>query len=214
MRLSCRSCVVTVVAVFLGLLAASPHRAADPTAREERPAFPRGKIKATVQAGSFPAPVQLYRFALRGRLTPFWQEYQPALRLETHIFHLIDRGTGEEVWSKALPRTTFQNLSYAWPEGKARPFPAYTVGHLLVLPVGHLVFGIDPLARKILWQFNLVSPDRPDTVPGFVHAAADPHGDSMKAVYANGWNPAGRGGGDRCRHGRRVRADPRRADGP
>ena len=66
-----------------------------------------------------------------------------------------------------------------------------TLGHLVVLPVGHMVFGIDPVNQKLLWERNLHSPiaalgGHPET-PGNTNfsqpLAVDPLDGSVVAVY-------------------------------
>jgi outer membrane protein assembly factor BamB len=86
----------------------------------------------------------------------------------------------KEVWSTKLTETMFQVLSNqvlgqqnmnnnmnlgmggiapAMPinpnDNPHARFPYATVGHLIVLPLGHRVFGIDPVNRRRLWEVDL-----------------------------------------------------------
>ena len=69
-----------------------------------------------------------------------------------------------------------------------------TLGHLIVLPVGHMVFGIDPVNQKVLWERNLHTPiaalsgrvDVPST-PGYNQLIPDPRDGSILVIYPEGW---------------------------
>ncbi len=70
-----------------------------------------------------------------------------------------------------------------------------TLGHLIVLPVGHMVFGIDPVNQKVLWERNLHTPItalggrvEPSGTPGYNQLVPDPlDKNSVLVIYPEGW---------------------------
>jgi outer membrane protein assembly factor BamB len=67
-------------------------------------------------------------------------------------------------------------------------FPFQNVGHLVVLPVGHMVFGIDPVGRRVLWEKDLTGTgggQLPNLLPGSY--AVSPRDGSLRVTYADGW---------------------------
>src|SRR5262249_18801379 len=107
-------------------------------------------------------------------------------------FKLLDRVTLEERMTERLNNTsTFQNLLYNPYDrsGGYNPPPpqAYkTVGHLIVLPVAHMVFGIDPVNKKVLWEKNLYGSGTPQINPNNP-MIIDPHDNTLNILYTDGW---------------------------
>lgn len=136
-----------------------------------------------------------------------------------------DNHTPKEVWSVKLTETMFQtlsnqilgqqflgqqnnamNLGMGMPGGmppinpnnnpNAR-FPYSTVGHLIVLPLGHRVFGIDPVNHRVLWEKDLSEgagmvrtvPGNPrGPVPNPQHPpVVDPRDGSVLVTYTDNW---------------------------
>jgi outer membrane protein assembly factor BamB len=141
-----------------------------------------GKIKVTEERGSFPFQNQTYYFARAGEALPFFDRNRVALRLDYHQFKLIDRATGEERWGKNLTRTMFQNIVYSQPS--APKFSFQNLGHLVVLPVGHMVFGIDPVHQRVLWEKNLAGPGA--GMPNY-QLTLDPRDGSPQIIFSDGW---------------------------
>ena len=94
-----------------------------------------------------------------------------------------------------LTQTHFQQFMNIWtPQGQ----PAQTkhhfmnMGHLVVLPLGHMVFGIDPVEKKVLWEKNLYGPVPAGQLPqlGNQNGAAitvDPRDNTIQIFYQDGW---------------------------
>jgi len=146
-----------------------------------------GKIKATEERGSFPYQHQTYQFGLQGENTPFFQRNQLVLRFDSHHLKMVDRSTNEERWDLALTRTMFQNLVYG--QQGAR-FSYQNMGHLVVLPLGHMVYGINPVTGKQLWEKNLQAPITPAstaTPPAYNQLIVDPQDNSLQVIYPDGW---------------------------
>jgi outer membrane protein assembly factor BamB len=156
---------------------------------DEAPAFPAGQLKAAEQKGNFPYANQVYRFPQRGEPLPFFRSNGLALHFGFHKLQLL-AATGEERWGASLPRTMFQQLLY--PPGQAHwvEFPFENVGHLVVLPVGHMVFGIDPVGQRKFWEKDLVGAGGGGQTPNgpqYQNVAADPRDASLRVTYADGW---------------------------
>lgn len=96
------------------------------------------------------------------------------------IFQLkvLDKDSNEERWSLSAPPTRVTYNEYiggmngnnaammrgrmpvASPIATPTPFPYYTRGHLVVLYLGHMVYGLDLADQKKLWEVDLLSPGR------------------------------------------------------
>ena len=169
-----------------------------------------------------PAGGQLFQFEHSGEDLPFFRHHIVGLKMNSannHRFTLLDRNieddkqSPKEVWSAPLASTAFQMLTMqvlgqqAARINRGMPvvvntnnnrnarFPYATVGHLIVLPLGHRVFGIDPVHHHVLWEKNLAegagpmrsnasSPGNP-VWNGF--PAVDPRDGSVLLIYNNNW---------------------------
>ncbi len=149
------------------------------------------KIGVSQQVGSFPYQNQLYHLGQFGEKSPFFQENQLVVRYQPHSLRMLDRASGKEKWSQALTQTMFQNL--VWGNGQNMPkFPFLNLGHLVVLPLGHVVFGIDPIHRKLLWEKNLAGSVLAEAWAGptpnqIAQLTVDPRDNSVLVLYADGW---------------------------
>jgi hypothetical protein len=153
----------------------------------------KAKMAAHDERGNYQQPYQTYFFELAGETLPFFQQNQVALRHDhMHQFKLIERATGQERMSHRLTPTQFGSIIGQAPQTR---FSFMTLGHLVVLPVGHMVFGVDPVNQKVLWERNLHSPipalgGRPDSSGMPVMSqpvAVDPRDGSVVAIYNEGW---------------------------
>jgi outer membrane protein assembly factor BamB/tetratricopeptide (TPR) repeat protein len=155
-----------------------------------------GKFKAREENGNFPYTVQTYTFERSGEPLPFLQKNKVSLRFDFHQLKVTDRATGEERWTENLiPRTQFQVLTQ---QGIGNPsnMPKFTymnMGLLVVLPVGHMVYGLDPVNNKVLWKKDLSSstgapnPNPPQWQWNGFNLVVDPRDGSIQIVYADGW---------------------------
>jgi len=145
-------------------------------------------IKAE-QENISPRPMvqQYYTFEAGGTVLPFFQNHRLALNQNGHQFKLIDRATNEERWSQSLTPTNFQQfvqMGAGNPGGGPR-YPYHAVGHLVVLPLGHMVFGIDPVGHRLLWEKSLTG--QPGVLPTPANVIPDPRDGGLQIVYADGW---------------------------
>jgi outer membrane protein assembly factor BamB/tetratricopeptide (TPR) repeat protein len=121
----------------------------------------------------------------KGELLPFLQHQRLVWKLVTNpggqnltIFQLsvLDQDSNEERWSvttRPLPVTyndyvVGMNPNGVFVRGRFRPsfvpsptpFPYYPEGHLAVLYLGPMVYGLDLVDRKKLWEVDLLQPTR------------------------------------------------------
>ncbi|MSR30812.1 MAG: tetratricopeptide repeat protein [Gemmataceae bacterium] len=151
------------------------------------------KIRVTEERGNFHQQTQTYRFESPPGELPYFQRHRLALRFDYHALRLTDTLTGDETWSKNLTRTLFQNLVYGNGQSHLVRFPLQAQGHLVLLPIGHLVFAIDPVSKRVLWEKNLYNPlgGLPGQAgigspPGYNQLNVDPDG-TMRVLYPDGW---------------------------
>jgi outer membrane protein assembly factor BamB len=100
----------------------------------------------------------------KGPPTPFTRKYRLAWRgtpvngsMMSYQLKLFDRDTNDELWSMAAPPT---RVSYFQGNDRGSTWPCYITGHLAVVYLGHMVYGLDLAERKKLWEFDLFNPER------------------------------------------------------
>jgi outer membrane protein assembly factor BamB/tetratricopeptide (TPR) repeat protein len=135
-----------------------------------------GSKKEAVDS-AMPGGGSLFQFEHSGENLPFFRHHIVGLNFGNHNFTLLDRSLEDgnrqprTVWTTKLSDTSFQTLTNAVLGQQVNPFnpgvpinpngnpnsrfPYSTVGHLIVLPVGHRVFGIDPVNHHVLWEKDL-----------------------------------------------------------
>lgn len=146
------------------------------------------KLKAIEERGGFAPTNQAYVFEQQGEALPFFANRRLALQYGgPHQFKLIDRSTGELQWSQPLTMTMFGNLVYGDGRPNMQRFTYQNLGHLIVLPVGHMVFGIDPVERKVLWEKNLTATQGGNGPPQHQQLTVDPRDGSVQVLYVDGW---------------------------
>jgi outer membrane protein assembly factor BamB len=155
-----------------------------------------GKVKVEETGVSNGYQVNLFQLEQEGEKLPFFQTiYRAAIRSDFGQFKLMYRDPEtkekdlEGYYSQALSGTFFANLfPYNYQNPSAQPRPTFqTLGHLIVVQVGHKVFALDPINKKQLWEKSLTT----STVnAGFkAQPAVDPRDGSTTIVYAtpDGW---------------------------
>jgi outer membrane protein assembly factor BamB/tetratricopeptide (TPR) repeat protein len=136
--------------------------------------------KKESEGARLPGGGQLFQFAHSGERLPFFRHHIVGLNFSNRHFTLLDRNqetddrTPRVVWSQPLSETdnSFQMLTQSvlgqQPQfnrfigmqmspnyNPHSRFPYATVGHLIVLPLGQRVYGIDPVNHKKLWEKDL-----------------------------------------------------------
>lgn len=172
--------------------------------------------KMTSDKSPMPGGGNLFQFEHSGENLPFFRSHVVGLNLSGHNFVLLDRKLEDknqlpkEVWSTALTPTTFPTMTsqilkgqidprfggmVAPPDSSKSRFTYSTVGHLIVLPLGLRVFGLDPVNHRVLWEKDIMSSDaglqrvdRSGAGPMWKQALApDPRDGSILLTYEGGW---------------------------
>src|SRR5262249_17111980 len=92
-----------------------------------------------------------------GDLLPFFQKHR--LGMVNNQLRLVDRNTNEERWIPPLAQTPM--INYYTPNGTPVRLSFQMQGHLVVVNHGHMVYGLDPVERKVLWDRNLMGAGTP-----------------------------------------------------
>ncbi len=154
-----------------------------PYLEEQSPAIKVGKMLPASRGEASPLKSPIYMFEHAGEALPYFNRNQVGLELNTQALKLIDRFTGEVRLTNTLtssPSLFNANLASS-PTPDAPKFAYQTLGHLIVLPVGNKVFGIDPINNMKLWERDLQSQ------PGIqASLARDPDG-SIQFLYNDGF---------------------------
>jgi outer membrane protein assembly factor BamB len=147
-------------------------------------------LRHTEQRGSFPATTQSYQFHHNGEPLPFFLRNRLALQMDwSHQLKLTDSATGEKLWGLTLTRTQFQQIAQNNTLPHRARFGFQSQGHLVVLQLGHMVFGIDPLNKgRVLWEKNLSQlPGSATTAPApNGQPVVDPRDGSVVVAYTDG----------------------------
>jgi outer membrane protein assembly factor BamB len=106
-----------------------------------------------------------------------------------HSLKLHDSTTGEDRWTLPLTQTQFQQIATSNGQAHRVKFGFQSLGHLVVLQLGHMVFGIDPLNKgRVLWERNLSSlPGAGSAAPGYTSLSVDARTGSVMVLYSDGW---------------------------
>ncbi|MFO0879083.1 MAG: PQQ-binding-like beta-propeller repeat protein [Gemmataceae bacterium] len=152
----------------------------------------RGKVDLrSAEDRSFHAmTVQNYQFAHIGESLPFFTRHNLALQMDwSHQLKLQDVPTGEVRWSLPLTRTQFQAIATNSGYSHRVKFGYQTLGHLVVLQLGHMVYGVDPLNKgRVLWEKNLSSlPGSATAAPSYQSLSYDSRDNGLMLLYTDGW---------------------------
>ncbi len=180
-----------------------------------------GKIRATAEPVGAQMRNQTFKFSHDGENLPFFQRYSLGLQFgagnNNELVKLVDRTTGESYWKTAIsvPNTMFQTVfmnnnmymqvnrgfrgGFPGAQGASSqppPSPRFafmSLGHLVVLPVGHMVFGIDAATGRKLWTKDLINgASGPDAAQAngrapFTQVTVDPRDGSVQILHPDGW---------------------------
>jgi outer membrane protein assembly factor BamB len=169
---------------------------------------PVGTIRGSQDPGGYPIPQQMYHYARVGDSLPYFDRYTVALNFGNNRLTLLDNKAPQEKRERTLPfDPTFMQNMVGQPNAARLRYR--TLGHLMIVPDGHLVYGIDPISMKIVWERNLAGNARIDNAVGqqalqprsFV---VDPRDGSIQVAYLDWKQRLGQigavGGGVVCLH--------------
>lgn len=124
------------------------------------PAGMLGKSKAVEQTVNVPLRQAFLYLEPNTEAPPSLRPYRLVLDITGSRLKLLERTTGAEVWSQRIPLGHF-----AAPLREVAPqllrVPYRIVGHLAVVHLGYMIFGIDLMERRLLWQRTLVDSSYP-----------------------------------------------------
>jgi outer membrane protein assembly factor BamB len=175
--------------------------------------FKKNKMENGSYGAKMPGGPQTFQFEHSGEDLPFFRHHIVGLATTgsaNESFKLFDRnqeeektGAPKEIWTQTLTPSGFQtlaqqaiNLSHV--NGHAGPpvrFPYQTMGHLIVLPAARMLYGIDPVNHRVLWEKDLapgagpipVNPRNPNGLPQQSPAVIDPRDGSVLIPYRDNW---------------------------
>jgi outer membrane protein assembly factor BamB len=177
--------------------------------------FDKGK-KETAPGGysqKQPGGPQFFQFEHSGEELPFFRHHLVGISQtgsNSEYFKLFDRKqeeetrTPKETWTTKLTpsgivlaaRAVANQLNLNLPGGASVRFPYKTIGHLVVLPAGRMLYGIDPVGRRVLWEKDLaaggsgpipVDPRNPRGGAMQGVPVPDPRDGSLWVVYTDNW---------------------------
>jgi outer membrane protein assembly factor BamB len=154
-----------------------------PYLEEPGQAWSAGKVGMRTETGAFQQTQALFSFEPGGEVLPFFRRNRVALETNFHHFRLIDRQTNDVRWQTNLTRTQFQMALLQQGNGAGPRFPYHTVGHSIVLSVGHMVFGLDPVNQKVRWERSLLGA----VGAGTGQLSTDPRDGTLQILYPDGW---------------------------
>ena len=144
------------------------------------------------ERASYPYSGTLFRLEQEGEKLPYFRHYLLAMRTNANQFWVYDRDRMDEPgyqnkgeWSKILTHTYLQQLlvqQQRFPnQGPTQARLSFkNLGHLVILSLGHMVFAIDPVNKKVLWEKNLAG----SGLPTYRSHTIDPRDGSIQVVYA------------------------------
>lgn len=150
------------------------------------------QLRNKEERGGYSTGGQVYQlFNESGTVLPYFLRNKVGVRMDwNNQLELLDTATGEKR-TRALDRTNFQTIATSNPLAHKLRFGYQTLGHTVVLQLGHRVFGIDPLGKepRLLWSKNLsLLPGSDTSPPGWVTngLTVDPRDGSVQIIYTDG----------------------------
>jgi outer membrane protein assembly factor BamB len=175
---------------FLPYLEAPARWAGGRIRAEKPPDLPsRGEPAADAAGGTGPTGPQVITFQFQGELTPYLESHLLVLDLITSRLKLLDRPTGTECWGEKVALDHLRgHLIQNGLAGSVLPCPVQ--GHLAVVSLGAVVYGVDLLDRRVCWKKPLT--DGPFLPDRMAINSRDGDGDNYHALQLVGLDRFGR----------------------
>jgi outer membrane protein assembly factor BamB/tetratricopeptide (TPR) repeat protein len=147
------------------------------------------RMRLNTENGQFAPARVLLQVEPEGEVLPFFRRHRITLDQNTHFLELVDRETNEVRWQTRLTATQFVTRT---PQGQvlvpAMTHYSYrTAGRVLVLPLGNLVFGVDPIKQQVLWEKSLLDAAGLPAASQQSQLVQDPKEGTVAVLYADGW---------------------------
>jgi outer membrane protein assembly factor BamB len=121
-----------------------------------------------------------FTFTPEGDVTPFFQRHRLVFSMNNRQLMLVDRDTGEQKWAEAPPNLTdarFYNYLYPNNTPNQSPHGRYNFyqvkGHLAAVQIGPMVYGLDLVNKKVLWEHSMLDQPPPVNVQWHVQPDVD-----------------------------------------
>ncbi len=118
--------------------------------------FPAGRMKAKEVLGVFgnAQNQMVYTLEARGETLPFHDRLRLGFNTQNYRqLRVMDRDSNEERWGQTLDMT---NASYLFAQNPSVRPTYYLSGHMAVVFLGHMVYGLDLVERKEIWKRSLL----------------------------------------------------------
>jgi outer membrane protein assembly factor BamB len=131
---------------------------------------------------------QIYQFSHVGEKLPFFDNHKVGLTLDPNHQLKITDVTTNEVQTLPLTRTMFNQIATGNGNVTAAArvkFSYQNLGHLVVLQLGNMIFGIDPLNKpRVLWEKNVsMLPNAAANPPSMTFDAKE---NTLQLLYSDG----------------------------
>jgi outer membrane protein assembly factor BamB len=150
---------------------------------------PNTQVEYTEDKSTSSGPAQVYQFSHVGERIPFFSRNRLGYDFGNSRLRLADTATGEERWTVNLGTNQFQTIAQN-PQSHRTTFSYQTLGHLVVLQLGYMVYGIDPLGKgRVMWEKNLATPSGTST-PAHPTVSVDERvtPPTVRVLYQEGWS--------------------------
>jgi outer membrane protein assembly factor BamB len=140
----------------------------------------QGKFKATELAGNNPIQ-QTFTLDPIGEALPFFRQHRLVLDITGNRLFAVNQATGKRSWATddLIP------LGYLVQWQAHIRTTVSLLGHVAVVNLGHMVYALDPVDGKLLWEYNLLAPGT-KPAPALGQILRDRDGNSM-LIYQDGW---------------------------
>jgi outer membrane protein assembly factor BamB len=126
----------------------------DPAELDPRQAW-QGVLKVNESFGSYYHAAQpLVSLEPQGDIPPYFRRHRLAVNVPANELRLIDAYRNTTIATQGLTRSHVHLGYYNGAQGRCT---CHLAGHVVVFQFGHVVYGYDPLGRKLLWEKNLLN---------------------------------------------------------
>jgi hypothetical protein len=157
---------------------------------EGAPSWTGGKlsIEGKVETGQNQnqQPRMAMTFEPEGEVTPFHQKLQVSFDLQYFQLRVINRAGNETLVSHNVARMQELQMFLGGFAGNGQmPKMTYHImGHMIVVPVGYMVYGVDLVNRKVVWDKNFLGEG--SLIGNGGRLQPDPTDGSLWAIYPDG----------------------------
>jgi outer membrane protein assembly factor BamB len=148
---------------------------------EPRRAWADARLKAKEGPGNGSMP-QIFVFTPEGEMVPFFRNHILTFQGGNQI-KLVNRATNEDVAIPDLRSSTpGADVNFLFRGYQNVRYPYQLAGHLVVLNLGPVVYAIDPISRKKLWEQSLYSGVSPQNN----NVRVEPDG-TLQVIFPDGY---------------------------